>query len=247
MRIGIVGASGRVGTRLVELVLTSPGLELSAAWVSHNSRQLGLPVAGGSIEYRAADMAINSHSDVIIDFSTPKASLAFQDQLGDKPTPVVVGTTGFSAEDHARLEEFATRRPLLVGANFAQGFEAFRLSAINFARRMPAAEATVSETYHARKKPEPSGTSRHLCELLRQARTETMGFAAPEPAIAVHRERDVVGINEIRFDLGSAEAVLTYRVRTIAAYAQGAIAAAEWLIETPRPNGLYAPADCLPN
>lgn len=247
MRIGILGASGRVGTRLVEIIVGNPGLELAAAWVSAGSRQLGVPVAGGSIEYRAADTSINSHSDVIIDFTTPRASLAFQEQLGEKPVPVVIGTTGFSLEERAALEKFAARRPMLISANFARGFEAFRLAAIDFTRRMPAAEAAVSETYHARKKPEPSGTSSLLSKQLQQARTTAMGFPAPEPTITVHREGDVVGINEIHFDMGSAEVSLTYRVHALTAYAEGAIAAAEWLTKEPRPNGLYTLADSLRN
>lgn len=245
MRIGILGASGRVGTRLVEIIVGNPGLELAAAWVSPNSRRLGVPIAGGSIEYRAPDISINSHSDVIIDFTTPKASLAFQEQLGETPVPVVIGTTGFSPEQRAVLEKSAARRPMLISANFARGFEAFRLAAIDFMRRMPAAESTVSEIYHARKKPEPSGTSCLLSGQLQRARSAAMGFQAPEPPILVQREGDVVGINEVRFDMGSAEALLTYRVHSLAAYAEGAIAAAEWLAEKRRPNGLYTLADCL--
>lgn len=72
-----------------------------------------------------------------------------------------------------------------------------------------------------------------------------MGFAAPEPAITVNREGDTVGVNEVRFDMGSAEATFTYRVHTLAAYAEGALAAAQWLVSTPRPAGRYSLADSL--
>ncbi|WP_454285820.1 4-hydroxy-tetrahydrodipicolinate reductase [Rhizobium arsenicireducens] len=245
MRIGIMGASGRVGTRLVELILANPGMELAAALVSPGSKLAGTPVAGGSIEYRPAEAAMKSHCDVMIDFSTPVASLALQEGVGKKAIPMVIGTTGFTAEEDERLTAFSRYRPMLVSANFARGFEAFRLAAIDFSRRMPDAEASVSETYHARKKAEPSGTSRLLARQLFEARSRAMGFAAPEPAITVNREGDTVGVNEIRFDLGSAEAVFTYRVHTLAAYAEGAIAAAQWLVSTPRTAGRYSLADSL--
>ena len=245
MRVGILGASGRVGTKLVEIVLANPGLDLAAALVSPGSRLAGTPIAGGSLEYRPADAAIKSHCDVIIDFSTPAASLAFQELLGEKPLPMVIGTTGFTAEEAHRLESFAGSRPLLISANFAHGFEAFRLSALEFMRRMPAADPAVGEVYHARKKSEPSGTSRLLAKELHATRSAAMGFAAPEPPIDVEREGDVVGINEVRFDLGSAEAVFTYRVHTLSAYAEGALAAAEWLVSKPRANGRYTLADSL--
>ena len=245
MRIAIMGASGRVGTRLVELILANPGLEPAAAFVSPGSRLAGTPVAGGSIEYRPADAAMKSHCDVMIDFSAPAASLALQDQIGSKAIPMVIGTTGFTPEEEKRLTAFCAHRPMLVSANFAHGFEAFRLATLDFARRMPDAEATVGEIYHARKKAEPSGTSRLLARQVFEARSRAMGFAAPQPAIVVNREGDTVGINEVRFDLGSAEASFTYRVHTLAAYAEGALAAAQWLVSTPRAAGRYSLADSL--
>lgn len=245
MRLGIFGASGRVGTRMVELALSSPGIELAAVFVRPGSRLSGMPVAGGGVEYRPADAAMKSHCDVIVDFSTPAATLGFQAMLDDKPIPMVIGTTGFTPEEDARLDGYAAFRPLLIGANFAHGFEAFRRAGVEFAGRMAQAEASVGETYHARKKAEPSGTSRMLADALRDARSRVMGFAAPEPPIAVHREGDTVGVNEIRFDIGAATATFTYRVHTLAAYAEGALAAAEWLLSKPRANGRYAPADTI--
>lgn len=243
MRIAIMGASGRVGTRLVELVLANPGLELAAALVSPRSALIGTPVAGGSIEYRPAEAAMNSHCDVMIDFSSPVASLALQQQVGLKPMPMVIGTTGFTTEDDAALTGFAAHRPMVVSANFALGFEAFRQAAEHFARLMPGGEASVGEVYHARKKADPSGTSRWLASTVRDARSAVMGFAAPTPEIHVEREGDTVGINEVRFDLGSAELLLSYRVHTLAAYAEGALAAADWL-HTRRPaHGRYSLAD----
>lgn len=245
MRIAILGASGRVGTRLVELVLANPGLELAAALVSPGSKFSGTPVAGGSIEYRPADAAMKTHCDVIIDFSTPAATLDMQEQLGSKAIPVVIGTTGFSPEEDERLTAFGTHRPMLISANFAHGFEVFRRAAVDFARRMPDAEVTIGETYHIRKKAEPSGTSRLLARELFEARSRAMGFAAPDPAIVVKRSGDTVGVNEVGFTMGSAQTVFSYRVQTLAAYAEGGLAAAQWLVSVPRPAGRYSLADSL--
>ncbi|MHC1550540.1 dihydrodipicolinate reductase C-terminal domain-containing protein [Phyllobacterium sp. K27] len=245
MRIAVVGASGRVGTRLVELILANPGLELAAALVSPSSRLSGTPVAGGSIEYRPAEAALKNRCDVMIDFSTPAGSLALQEDIGTKTIPTIIGTTGFTPEEDERLTSFGVHRPLLISNNFAHGFEAFRRAAVEFAQRMPDADAIVGETYHIRKKAEPSGTSRLLALQVFEARSRAMGFAAPEPAIVVKREGDTVGASEVRFHMDSVEAVFTYRVHTLAAYAEGAIAAAQWLVAKPRPAGRYALADSM--
>jgi 4-hydroxy-tetrahydrodipicolinate reductase len=245
MRIGILGASGRVGTQLIAVILANPGLELAAALVSPSSRLVGTPVAGSGVEYRAADAAMNSRCDVMIDFSTPAASLHLQQQTAMKSIPMVIGTTGFTTEEEQQLASFCAYRPMLISANFARGFEAFKQSALAFARQMPGGEARVVETYHARKKADPSGTSRLLARLIAEERGRAMGFAAPDVAIDVHREGTVAGNNEVHFDLGSAEAVFTYRVHTTAAYAEGAIAAAQWLVSKKRPAGRYSLEDSL--
>lgn len=242
MRIGIVGASGRVGTRLIEAILSNPGLELAAVLVSPGSPLVGRPVSG-ALEYRPADKAMRSHCDVMIDFSTPAASIAFQELLGDQSTPVVVGTTGFTAEQDERLTYHSARRPLLVSANFAHGFEAFKQVALGFARQMPGAEPQVAETYHARKKAEPSGTSKLLAGEIASARSLVMGFPAPETPIVVNREGDTVGVNEVRFSLGSGAAAFTFTVHALSAYAEGAIAAAQWLVADAPPPGRYSLAD----
>lgn len=244
MRIAIMGASGRVGTRLVEIILASPGLKLAAALVSPKSARIGMPVAGSSTEYRPADAAMRSHCDVVIDFSTPAASIELQQDIGGKVIPVVIGTTGFSPEENLQLTEFSVHRPLLMSPNFAHGFEAFRRSTVDFALSVPSADVTVSETYHDRKKADPSGTSNLVAAQLFEARSRAMGFAASEPIIEIHRRGNAIGVNEVRFNMGATEAVFTYRVHTLGAYAVGALTAAQWLVSRQRPAGIYSLADC---
>lgn len=119
IRIIVFGASGRVGTCLVEAVIADPGLELAGAIVSPRSTRLGRPVGNGVLEYRTIDPAMNARCDAIIDFSTPEASMELQRGLGAKPLPVVVGTTGFSPRQHAALAAASQHRAILLGANFA--------------------------------------------------------------------------------------------------------------------------------
>lgn len=245
MRIQIYGASGRVGTRLVEAILQNPGFELSAALVSPESKLIGSPVAGGSIEYRSAETEIKNRCDVIIDFTNPEATLRLQKMLGERAVPVVIGTTGFTADQRETLQSWGRYRPLLIGANFALGFEAFQQSVMQFAQMMSGAEPTVVETYHARKKMAASGTSETLAEKLRHVRSKATGFDVGKPEIVVHREGDVVGINQVRFDFGSGETSFTYVVHTLQAYAEGALAAARWLVDRQPEAGCYDVTDSL--
>ena len=230
MRIAVFGASGRVGTRLVEAILADPGLELAAAHVSPGSEWIGRQVGHTVIEYRPAEMAINAHCDAIIDFSTPAGSLYLQRMAGRRSVPIVIGTTGFAAGQLAEIDAAARHRPILMGANFALGFIAFARSTQQFARAHPGALVTIEETYHQRKKRAPSGTSLLLARLAREAQGGSGGATPPEPEIRIHRLGDTVGINEVRFDLGDSEARFAFTVQTVAAYARGALAAAIKLV-----------------
>jgi len=239
-----MGASGRVGLKLVEAVLADPGLELAAAFVSPQSRLLGTPVANGSIEYRAADADFRSYCDVVIDFSTPAASLQLQDMSARLALPMVIGTTGFTAAQEARLVTHARHRALLISPNFAFGFEAFKLAVLQFARQTPSADPTIIETYHINKKAEASGTSRQLAALIRDAR-QGASVAIETPHIVVQREANVVGDTIVRFDMSAGEISFRCSVQTIAAYAEGALAAARWLVESGAQRGRFSLADTL--
>jgi 4-hydroxy-tetrahydrodipicolinate reductase len=246
MRIGIHGAAGRVGTRLLKLIQADPGMELAAALVSPTSPLVGMQVDGSRVEYRPSDASVKAITcDVIIDFSKPAASLDLQKDIGATHIPVVIGTTGFSDEQERMLTNYATHRPLLVSANFARGFEAMRRAADDFARQLADADASVAETYHARKKNEPSGTSLLLADVIRQARSGSKGAATLEIPIVVHRQGDVVGINEVRFDMGSAEILVRYGVRTLDAYAEGALLGAKWLVSRSPAPGRFSLADTI--
>jgi 4-hydroxy-tetrahydrodipicolinate reductase len=110
---------------------------------------------------------------------------------------------------------------------------------------MPGAIPVLAETYHTRKKALPSGTSRRLAADIRQSRRIAAGFDVGDVPITVRREGDVAGVHEVRFDLGSAEAAFVYRVHTLAAYAEGALAAARWLVDKAPGPGRYSLADSL--
>ena len=239
MRIAVYGASGRVGTGLVHALLSTPGLELAAAHVSAGSEWIGRQAGGSVIEYRPAEAAVRSHCDAIIDFSTPEASLALQRLLGERRLPVVIGTTGFTAEQQQKIDGFARSRPIMAGVNFALGFGAFAKSAIALAAAHPGAFVTIDETYHQRKKRVPSGTTLLLARLIQQAQ----GQGAPEPEMRVHRLGDTVGVTEVALDLGVTKTRLSFAVETIDAYAHGALAAARWLVDRADGPGLYDPFD----
>lgn len=218
MRVVVLGAGGRVGRALLARIEAAPDLTLAGA------PDRALP-------------ADSLNGDVVIDFSSPAGTMALLDRLADTPLPVVVGTTGFDAAQTQRLRDEGAHRPILVAANFTPGFAAFRSALLGLAQALPRAGLTLSETYNAAKKLQPSGTTLGL-----QA---DIAAQAPERALDLdlRREGEVAGITTLTLALDGAQIALTLSVNSRDAYAAGALEAARWLIG--RAPGFYTVSDTL--
>lgn len=237
LRIGVFGASGRVGKLVVEAVLAAPDMKLAAATVSDASAMLGQPVPDGDLAYTPLAGLPFGACDAVVDFSKPAAVMDLLEADRDGRIPLIIGTTGFDADQQARLEAAARGRAVVLGANFGRGFPAFMRLAAALAAAEPGVVPRVSEVYHARKKAEPSGTSL----LLAGAVAEAGGRAGTDIGIDVAREGETVGINGVSADFGPAMIEIRYTVRSLASYAEGALAATRWAVDCP--PGLYTLTD----
>lgn len=224
-RISILGATGKVGQELRALIEQAPELALVEA-ISGTQREDTVPLSEATLK----------DADVLIDFSTPAAVMDLLDRLEGNPLPLVIGTTGFSQDQTARLDAQAAQRPILIGANFTKGFEAFMATALTLAKALPDAAITVAEVYKAAKKPTPSGTTQRLAR-------ELSAVTGHDVDLDIQRIGDTAGINTVSFNYNVAQLRLDLSVTTRAAYAAGALEAALWLIG--HADGLYTPKDML--
>src|SRR5690606_6722878 len=126
IRIAIAGASGRMGKALIEAVCASEA-QLAVAIVRPESSLLGVDAGelagvgkkGISV---VGDLAqVIDQFDVLIDFSTPAATLANAKLCAAKGKGMVIGTTGFSADEKAELLNHQQQIALCLSANFSTG------------------------------------------------------------------------------------------------------------------------------
>lgn len=217
MRIAVVGASGKVGREVAAQIAAAPDLTLAEEICSAN------------ITSAAAGLS----ADLLIDFSTPNAVMSLLDHLPATALPLVIGTTGFTTDQATRLKAEGRNRPILIGANFTLGFEAFRNAGLMLAAALPDASICVEETYSAAKKPAASGTTAGL--------VADLASHGRDVSTKINRIAQTPGINTLHFDLGVARLSLTLEVASRSAYAAGALSGARWLLN--QPNGVYAPCD----
>lgn len=262
IRAVITGVSGRMGGLLVRLVRDSPRFVLQGGTDKPGSAAIGLDVG---LAARLAPLEVStveslhpvlSSAQVVIDFTTPEASVNHALACAAAGVPIVVGSTGFSVEAREQLMAATKNIPVVLSPNMSVGVNLVMEVAAMLAQRLgPDFDVEVVETHHRMKKDAPSGTAMRLAEELARAlgrsaddiRTSRVGQVGERPRTEIGvqsvRGGDVVGEHTVFF-FGAGERVeLTHRASSREQFGLGALRAAQWILE--KPPGLYDMAQVL--
>lgn len=224
VKIAIIGAGGRMGSRIDAIASGDPAVMVTARFHRENLDQQAL-VAG---------------AQVIVDFSSEpgtRAAIAMSKACG---AALLVGTTGLSEGLQRDLKALSADRAVLVAPNTSLGVAVLkRLARVAAELLGPAGWAVdIVETHHDRKKDAPSGTALALADAL-----ATGGMKVGRERIHAIRSGDVIGEHEIRL-AGPGERIhLMHQAVSRDLFAMGAVRAAKWLAG--RAPGAYAMEDVL--
>lgn len=254
IRLAVVGAAGRMGTKLLELADAAPELTVTAALVGRGEepRKLG----PRRIESSADIGAGVASCDVVIDFSQPAGFDVALASAVEQGKPFVSGTTGLSEEQFGALDEAAASIPVLWAANFSIGVNVLGHLTELASRALQGFDVEIFEAHHRRKVDAPSGTALYLGRAAAKGRGVELDDVAEwtrhgqtgartddEIGFQVLRGGSVVGEHTVFF-CGAGERVeITHRAEDRAIFAQGALRAAQWLAG--RGPGRYAMSDVL--
>jgi 4-hydroxy-tetrahydrodipicolinate reductase len=165
IKVGVLGARGRMGAEVVKAVTQASDLDLVAA--------LDL---GDSL-----DQLVSTGAEVVVDFTTPDSVMANLEFLISNGINAVVGTTGFDDARVAQLKTLVAANPkvgVLIAPNFAIGAVLMMEFATKAAKYFESAE--IIELHHPDKVDAPSGTASRTAELMSQARKDAKLPAAPD-------------------------------------------------------------------
>jgi 4-hydroxy-tetrahydrodipicolinate reductase len=258
LRLAINGASGRMGSALLNLLEGDTRFELVHAVVAPGSAQDGKPVFAGSahaLRY-AHDWTQVSALDVVIDFSGPAALAVALDHCLAHGVALVSGTTGIDSALEARMTAAAANIGVLRAANFSLGVAMLTRLLREAAAALPDWDLEIIEAHHGRKQDAPSGTALALGHAAAAARGTTLEAAAvycregltgdrSEGSIgfAVVRGGDIVGEHSAML-IGQGERLeLGHRATDRSIFARGALQAAYWL--SSRGPGLWQLDDVI--
>jgi 4-hydroxy-tetrahydrodipicolinate reductase len=215
MKIGIIGITGRMGNTTSELL-------------SDDER------SGGSSSKTSRDelMKIIENSDVLVDFSTPCATLEAIELAAQLGTPVVSGTTWLSEKNLEQIREFSKTIPILHASNFSLGIHLMAAMIKKCAAALPDFDFAIIDKHHNRKKDAPSGTALFLAEQV-----------SKKAQIVSLREGNVFGEHICDFAGENEMISISHQVFSRKVFAIGALRCARWIVG--RSPKLYSMQDYI--
>jgi len=210
----------------------------------------GLEVVG-QIDQRDDLGTVIGRGDVVIDFSSHRATPGIAALCAEHKKAIVIGTTGHSEEDRSRIAQCSSRIPMVWSSNFSTGVNALFWLTRKAAEILgPGFDVEIVEMHHRLKRDAPSGTAKTLGQILAAARGQQLEEAARHgragivgertaTEIGIHSVRggDVVGDHTVMFASAGERLELTHRASSRETFANGALRAAQWVVR--QPPGLY--------
>ncbi|MDO6459885.1 4-hydroxy-tetrahydrodipicolinate reductase [Granulosicoccaceae sp. 1_MG-2023] len=261
--VSIIGAAGRMGRSLIQAAVDRDDMHVAAALEHDQSPFLGTDaglLAGGqplNVPI-ASDLAgVIAAADVAIDFTRPEPTMAMLDEAVKQGKAAVIGTTGLSDEQKARITDAARSVPVVFAANFSVGVTvSLRLLEMAAKTLGDAYDVEVIEAHHRHKVDAPSGTALKMGEVLADALGRDLkscavygreGHTGERDAKTIGFETirggDIVGDHTVLF-AGIGERIeITHKASSRMTFASGAVRAAAWVAD--KPAGLYDMTDVL--
>lgn len=221
VKICVSGSKGKMGTRIAELSKDDPELALS-----------------GSFDVGEEPQPMIEQCDCLIEFTTPEATIRNLEICEKLGKAIVIGTTGLSADEQAKIKAAAKKIPVVFSPNMSVGVNLFFKMIADAAKVLGAEyDIEIVEAHHIHKKDAPSGTAKEMARIVKDVKGDI------EIPIESVREDEIVGEHTITFDSDVDLIEITHSAKTRDIFAKGALKAAKWI--SGKPSGLYTMKDVL--
>jgi 4-hydroxy-tetrahydrodipicolinate reductase len=258
--IGVNGACGRMGLRILQLAAEDNDLDIAVALEAPGHPQqdhdIGEVAGLGKLDVAVrSELPLGTRLHVLIDFSQPEGTMMVLPVCVQRRIPIVVATTGHNASQREEIEAAAHETAVLMAPNMSLAVNVLMKLVRQAAEvlRDKNFDVEILERHHRFKKDSPSGTALQFARIVQEAMGQTQlrhgreGLVGERPAheIGVHAIRvgDNVGEHTIIFSTLGETLELSHRAHARDCYARGALQAAKYLAD--RPPGRYTMNDVL--
>lgn len=246
--IVVTGASGRMGQMIIKTVLASDKCKLVGAlerkghdWIG---KDVGEMMGGQHTGVIISDDVLETFAkaQAVIDFTAPSATVAFAEVAAQANCVHVIGTTGMSEDDVAKLEPASRHATIIRAGNMSLGVNILVKATKMIAEALDEDyDIEIVEAHHNRKVDAPSGTALMLGEAAAEGRGVSLaekrdsgrdGITGARKkgdiGFAVIRGGDIVGEHDVMFISGEDQITLRHVARDRSLFAKGALKAALW-------------------
>jgi len=257
LRIIVCGALGRMGKEVISKISQRKDIELVGAIESSKHPLLGKEIGDGIKVSSELEDVIKKDS-VIIEFTTPSATLEHLRIAKKKKIPLVIGTTGFKEEEYEKIKKASDTIPIILSPNMSIGINLLYNIVKQITRTLGENfDKEIVEIHHRNKRDAPSGTAQKIAQIIAEAEGKSLSEVGvygrkgvkketrSKEEIGIHAIRggSVVGEHTVLFAGEEERLEITHKAESRGIFAQGAILAAKFLAEKKR--GLYDLQDVL--
>ena len=235
IKLAISGCQGRMGQNITTLALKDNAFKIAALLESKS--RADVPSVTHHIPVNFEDSALKG-SDVLIEFTTPEATLEHLKACQKYGVNMVIGTTGLTKAQVAQIKKASARIGIVFSSNMSVGVnlvfalirQASQITAKNYA-------ITLSGTHHVHKKDAPSGTAKTMAEIAGQySKSKVIDISSI-------REGEVIGDHTISFESPVDLISIHHHAKTRGIFAEGSLVAAKFLSK--KKKGLFNMQDVL--
>lgn len=254
-KVIVCGARGKMGRELVSMIEEGQEWQLVGAVEAPTHPEVGMEISEG-LEVTSHLEQVLQKGVVIIDFTTPQATVEHVRVARENKVPYVIGTTGFKHSEIETIKETSSTIPVLISPNMGVGVNLLFALAKQIAEVLRDFDKEIIEVHHNLKKDAPSGTAYRIAQVLAQVEGKDLSQLAVHgrEGVTGKRKKGEIGIHSVRggsvvgdhtvIFAGEDERVeVTHRAGSRRIFARGALLAAKFVAgEKP---GLYDLQDVL--
>ena len=251
INITIAGALGRMGKILIKRISKNKNLKL----ISLTDLKSGKSLNG--IRIQKNNMEAFKKTDVVIDFSTPKASLEILNYAKKFKKKVVIGTTGFSSKQNNLIKNYSKKIAIFKSGNMSLGINLLEYVVSIFSKKIPSNyQIGICDDHHKRKVDYPSGTALMLANAVSKGKNKNLesikgkiflnksgSLQKNKINFFISRKGHTIGKHSVNFNNKIENVELKHTAFSRDLFADGALNAAVWISK--RNKGLFNMQDML--
>jgi len=259
----VTGAAGRMGCSIIRAIHQTDGIEVVGAVERDGhplfGRDAGEVAGSGPMKVRIVYGLENilERADVVIDFTTPQATIANMEKVTTAGKAWVIGSTGFTKEEEDNLRRLTGKFPCVFSPNMSVGVNVLFRIIQDVARVLgDDYDVEIIEAHHRHKKDAPSGTAMKMAQVVANSLGRDLSVVGKfsRHGITGERDRKEIGVQSIRAGdivgdhtvmfCGTGERIeITHRAQSRDNFAIGAVRAAMWVVK--QKPGMYDMMDVL--